>query len=508
MSPDLRDQLDEYFTYIEEIQPSVDPRSVVGSARGDAARGRAPWIMVVAAAVVVLLAVWISTLTGWDTDSDPLTLVTTQDAESNDTPQVAPPIPPSSSATTAAAVPAPFVPPLTFAEVDFPGPGGLGETAWFNGKLYAATWQGQLLSTEDGVNWVNEDLPIVDANGVETLHLSTDGESLVVGGMPPANAIGSESCSEPGDVVTVQVLDQTGVWTLSEIELPFTKPASLAGCLTFWLSDVQVGPDGFIVAGSISGMVPFEAIIAQELGQQVLDEINGMSPEGNVLVVESGDGARTDRIDLDAIGLADDIADFGAYAKSIIESDEGDATWFGERPFVWWSLDGLTWSLVDRTGPPMQDHQIQDVTPTEHGFILTSDFGQTAQLSDGSLWEPAGPIPEDVRTWRGQPVVVDSNGIRLFNEPQTVLVQPEDIVGRDVELGDLGAIAFERIGTFGSLDLSSQPMHFSLDGSTWETWNPEEFSELDEEARFIAIGDDFVIFEVGLRDPVLFVGSL
>jgi hypothetical protein len=507
MKRGIETQLTDYFGYVSEAQGSVDVLDVVYpvtpmSAAAVAKRPLSGWWIgvatAIAAAVLIgLVPLFLRSEGAVPPAENPQIATTTaptattssfEGADTEATPTtVAPPTP------LAEAVWGPSNGPLEFASVPFPPLiDSLDGGVWFNGRLYAHTFSGDLYSTTGGFDWVQEPMPNM-SDGMTLQALATDGSRLIAVGHSEPDAIGSEPCSQPGDVIQVNVLDGQGAWTSSQIELPFSLPSSLAGCVTYWGANPAIGAAGILVGGSISGGLPFEAIIADQLGQEVAETMNGVEVNGSTLVVESGDGARSDAIDLAELGIADQMAEFAAYARNLIGSDEGDVTWFGERPIAWWSPDGQTWTLVDRSGPPMQDHQIQFV-PTESGFLVTSDTDASGELIAGAVWSGEPTVPQDIRRWGDRLVVVGSNGVTLLSDRENVLLPSQAVSEYRLYFGGMGVVGV-RMGGFGA-DLSAdEPFLFSAEGTNWETWLPTEFEPVEGHmVRLVGIGNNFVVF--------------
>jgi hypothetical protein len=365
----------------------------------------------------------------------------------------------------------------------------LTEAVWFGESLYAVA-QGGLYSTSDGFDWVEEHDATVGLSVGNTL-VDTDGSTLVVATLSEPEIIGSVACSQPGDLIQVDVLDDQGVWTSSQIELPITRPSTSSGCLNFWMGDIAVGPAGILVAGSISAEVPYEAIILEQLGQEVVYSLDSVSPAGDTMVVVSGGGARTDVIDLAELGLADQISEFADYASEVIGSRGTGFMWFGEQPFAWWSADGQVWTEVDRSGGPMLDHQIQFVMATESGFLVTSDANTTQEFVEGSIWRAASAVSGDVHRWGDRLVVEGPNGVSLLDDPEQVLIPKDAVAGFKLYFGEMGVIGgrgegYEQLATHESF-------FFSAEGTTWETWIPPEFETMDQWINLVGVGDNFVV---------------
>jgi hypothetical protein len=257
------------------------------------------------------------------------------------------------------------------------------------------------------------------------------------------------------------------------------------------MGDIAVGPAGILVAGSISAEVPYEAIILEQFGQEVVDSLDSVSPVGDTMVVVSGGGARTDVIDLAELGLADQISEFADYAREVIGSSGTGFMWFGEQPFAWWSADGQVWTEVDRSGGPMLDHQIQFVMATESGFLVTSDANTTQEFVEGSIWRAASAVSGDVHRWGDRLVVEGPNGVSLLDDPEQVLIPKDAVAGFKLYFGEMGVIGgrgegYEQLATHESF-------FFSAEGTTWETWIPPEFETMDQWINLVGVGDNFVV---------------
>lgn len=470
--------------------------------------------LLIAAAVMVLVLVvmGVTSLVTYDGETpDPVDSVPTT------APAPAPSTAPVDSVSTTSPAPVPSTAPATgtsstgilhFTAVEWPRGDYLSNGAWFNGSFYAPGASGDLYSTTDGLSWDVE--TGFDADGdAEPASISVGDDELVVLTSSAHDTIGSIECSQPGDFIEVSLLSSDGSWTSSRIDLPLDRPSTIAGCISFQVGTVAVGAEGIMVAGGVSGELPFEAIIVDVLGEEVLDSMSEVRPEGDTLVVVWRDGAQTDVIDLAELGLADDIAEYAAFARELIGSDEGDNTWFGERPLMWFSSNGEDWSPVQRTGGPMDAHQIETIVSTPGGgFIARSDTGAAFMTVDGTSWEPASLPREDVYLRQGQLVTFGEGGVTPLLNPDHVLIPipPEVSAGLRLYVGEMGVIGGGD-GGFGYDFPISQPFTFSTDGATWETWTPPEFEGLEGWASLIGMGDEFVIFN-DWETQRLWVGTL
>jgi hypothetical protein len=508
MTRDIKSQLGEYFSYIDDTQGSVDVLNVTEPvtplpALPDPGRGIAGWWVGVAAAIAVLVLIGPVVLLVGNTDLPP--------ANSPDDATFSVTVTTSTLRSPDAVV----IPsgPIRFTSIVAPSetapPGFLTEAVWFGGSLYAVA-QGGLYSTSDGFVWVEENDATVGL-GVGNTLLDTDGSTLVVATLSEPEIIGSVYCSQPGDLIHVDVLDDQGVWTSSQIDLPITRPSTSSGCLNFWMGDIAVGPAGILVAGSISAEVPYEAIILEQFGQEVVDSLDSVSPVGDTMVVVSGGGARTDVIDLAELGLADQISEFADYAREVIGSSGTGFMWFGEQPFAWWSADGQVWTEVDRSGGPMLDHQIQFVMATESGFLVTSEANTTQELVEGSIWRAASAVSGNVHRWGDRLVVEGPNGVSLLDDPEQVLIPKDAVAGYKLYFGEMGVIGVRgegyerRLATRGEMGViggrgegyellvTDEPIFFSANGTTWETWIPPEFETMDQWVNLVGVGDNFVV---------------
>ena len=414
---------------------------------------------------------------------------------------------PSPAPTTAPAIDATSLGRLELTAVDWPMGDYLSSGVWFNGSLYALGMSGSLYSTADGMSWIDSGLTSTGAG--ERASISVGDDSLVVLTPSPSDTIGSIECSQPGDFVDVSVLSTDGTWTSSKIEIPLDRPSTIAGCIHFRVGEAAAGTGGIMVAGSVSGELPFEAIIEEVLGEEVVNSITEVRPEGVTLVVSWQDGARTEVIDLEALGLAEEIAEYGAFARDLIGSEEGDNTWFGERPIMWFSTDGENWSQVEGTGGPMEAHQIEKLVATpDGGFIARTDSGGGFMTMDGSTWDGASFPQVDVFRRQGQLVVVGDGGVTPFLDPDQVLIPipPEVAAEFRLYVGEMGVIGGGQ-GGYGYDFPYDQPFTFSTDGTVWGPWSPPEFDGLEGWVTLIGMGDEFVVF-LDSQAQRLWVGTL
>ena len=420
----MRTQLADYFDYVSTQQGTVDvvdivdpvtpvpaPVPVRGAGRG--------WWVAAAAAVVALVVLGLmsallsreptappasepatttttseGTVPGDDTDTAPTTTVAVTDET------ISPPVIPSDALSSAG--------PIGFTKTE-----GLGRPIWEarlvqRSPLRATVDDGTVLSTADGFEWRVEPVPTTGTNDRQQT-ITTDGSRLAIAAGPDTVVVGSESCSMPGDI-TVHALDIEGVWTTSEIALPYETEPSGTGCFRIWSLEVNLREGETMVSMSLSATLPMEAIIEDALGSEVVENLSMVAevPEG--LLVSWNDDENEALIDFDELGIREDIDAFSSVANEVIGSDEASMTWFGERPRVWWSADGETWEPLDLVGPAAAAHQVQ-VFPTDAGFILTPDEGTPSLVRLGEVIDTAPDYEGNVRRWRGELVLLNGDGI-------------------------------------------------------------------------------------------------
>jgi hypothetical protein len=467
--------------YTEFFQGTIDPVDMeeilhqrvgdgpvrpVGPVRSTHRRG---WVTAAVAAMVTVIVLGsVAWLSRPDGDAPP----------ADETPQTTTVVTPTTeaaittdtvAATTTTLVVAPIVPPgegpkLSFVEAT-PPTVDLSGGVWFNGALYAIGDAGDsgrltLHRSTDGIIW--EMVPRSPAGGGGRRMLQTDGDRLVDVVVPESGTFIEVFTSRDGDD-----------WASSIVQPPMPIGSNMAG--EFALVDasntnsvnVAVGSEGIILTATVTLSFEGESfangLVDADEGIHV--EIVDLDVERGVMIVkfldEDNDMAQIGdirEIDLSSAGFS------GAFSN-LLDAMATDPDWdlqierfvgqltgmytvgfaSASVAYAWHSRDGINWQRIDTPGP-----------------------GRDSEI--WALTDPPNRVFEDIPT-----------------------------VGMQIEIGDLGVIGTpthdytQGPGVTGEIEVL-----LSVDGTSWNRWEPSEFGENPGWARvsIVGIGDDFVVIQI------------
>lgn len=540
---------------------------------------RRGWVTAAVAAVVTVVVLgsvaWLSRSDGAAPAVDetpPTTAAVTPTTEAVTTTDTV-----AATTTTLAAVPA--VPPgegpqFTFAQGESPVEGILGGGVWFNSALYVTSHHftaydvgdsvgNTVFRSPDGLTWERvPGLPI--ATNVGRSMLYTDGDRLV-------NVVVKESDNS----IEVNTSIDGEDWVSSRIQIPIPGGSNMVGVFevddNYPFSDnVAVGPKGIVVAATVNlsfegegfanGLVGADEATHVEVvdldldrGTMIvrfLDENNGMEQIGDDREIDLQDAGFSNAFSnlLDAMASDPDwepVID-GFIAQLTDEATDGYAA--VSVGYAWHSPDGETWNRVERAGP-LDGGEFSAIMATPDGFMATAistyqpgslplslrtlatGFDSTIvwESEEGTDWIPAPDLTSSyafnksrLAEWQGKPVELvgwaqrrqDDTSVFTLTVPSQDLTSEIPTSGMLVEIGELGLIGTP---TYGWEEPGKMEILLSLDGTTWNRWQPDEFGTVDgqAEAWIVGIGDDFVVLQVTELDdsgafsgPSMWIGRL
>ena len=560
----LLDQIRVYSEALVEDLPNPTTNIVKAPAPvtpGPAQRSHG-WLVAVAAAVLILVLVggvaWLSR-GGVPPADEPTTTIPTETTVPTDTSvptdSSVPPTEPTTTTTIEAkeAVPPPGEgPKLSFVQSEVLTDDRWNSGVWFKGDLYVlVSGEGgdgarELVRTRDGFAW--EVIPgpfgATDARreaptAAPTSMLQTDGNLLVNVVLPRDGdrGIGSDA------FIQVNTSTNGTDWTSSRIELPVPSGSNLAGEFQlgegFWYSDnFAVGPKGIVVTATI-GLVfegegfanslvdPDEGIHVEvvdldlDRGVMVvafLDENNDMEQIGDLREVDLNETGFSNSFSnlLDALAADPDWEPLlpGFIAELTTEGGTGFAG--VSVGYAWFSSDGDTWKRVDSTGP-LAGGEFAGIVATPDGFVATAS-SVVWQSADGMTWTEATGLASGhgfgwsrLVEWQGE--LVEHTGVDWIDSldedtevwtlgsPQRQVFADVPTRGLVLDISDFGLIGTPtNAGSWGG-GPSATEILFSVDGATWNRWEPTEFSIGDSDGGYAGVawvvgaGDDFVVVQ-------------
>jgi hypothetical protein len=420
MSHDIHDQLRKYAEHFEaglddfELEDVTSPRATHLAER-PSARPQRPWLVMVTAAVVVVMAIggFAIFISGNGSQNDVIDIppsVTTALTEPTVVPSTEPPpvtskTPPTTQSPTTAPEATPPPPPLTVAEswqlVSDPmlftdgtqtssiaqatGALIIGGTDFESWPWEATVWR----STDGGATWTRLAPDALGAGEIQSV--AADGDTVI--------AVGNEVVDLPNDWTE----DRHAIWASSDAGLtwervPFDEAVFGAGFV--WR--VVEGGSGFVATGrQCVGPLDTEQEASGLLGDCSVEEW---------VVWSSVDGFTWERRSAEVVPGAGlyDIQEFGiglVIAGSWFATDSS----FGVAA-VWLSEDGTAWTrheLPVAGGPDLQPSVVAGIEAGGPGLVAVGwEGGQVDEpriwtSPDGATWTPLDSLPsfENVTLW-------------------------------------------------------------------------------------------------------------
>jgi hypothetical protein len=539
MSSDLREQIREVVVLIEDSQAPILGAEVragtvdLTSTSTEASPPLRRVVVVASAFAAVLILVggfaWLSRTTVGTSADEPIppatiAQVTTTTGAAITTDTVAAPT------TTVVAVP--ILPPgegpkFSFVQAVLPTEGEpIGGGEWFDGSLFVPwiTDAYSLLRSTDGLTWAS--VPGFTGSGSWGDNMLQADEDRLVNVAVPA---------EDGSI-RIDVSSNGDDWFSSTIDVPILAASNSAG--EFHFADVSngrhsvlaVGPQGIVVAASITLVVDGErfANTLVDAGEGIHVEIIDLDLDRSVMVVAYLD----EENDMEQIGDLREIdlnrTSFGRDFTQILEAMAADpdwepsidsivATFTGAASsgyatavvhYAWFSSDGASWQRIP-TPEPRNGGQFASVLATPTGFVATARSGVVLESANGTAWTEAesrgnwhGSTESNLVEWQGEVVEHTTTA----DEAVWTLTDPPDRVFSDIPtsgmrlgIGDLGLIGTPWHNyTKGPGVTEEVELLLSVDGTSWNRWQPTEFGKNPGWANvsIIGMGDDFVVIQM------------
>jgi hypothetical protein len=266
-----------------------------------------------------------------------------------------------------------------------------------------------------------------------------------------------------------------------------------------------------------------------------LDEENGMEQIGDLREIDlTGAGFSSAFSNLlDAMATDPDWAPVlpGFIAQLTSEGSTGSAS--VSVGYGWFSQDGLTWARIDSTGP-LDGGEFAAIIAGGDGFVATASntykpeylpadlrhlaegFGNTIvwESEDGTTWTEASGLTSTHGTndmmlaeWRGDVVELVGWVYSIDEDMQPMtLAGPQQVLadipthGLWLDISEFGLTGTPSSGWWGP---DATELLFSVDGTSWNRWEPVEFDigsdpstgERRGSVRIVGIGQEFIVVE-------------
>jgi len=340
-----------------------------------------------------------------------------------------------------------------------------------------------------------------------------------------------ETWAENDGPIGVNISTNGDDWLSSTIDVPIFGESNGAGEFR-WAdpsnmshSVLAVGPQGIVVAASMTLQVDGERFANSLVGadEGIHVEIIDLDLERSVMILayldEENDMEQIGdlrEIDLNSTGFGRDYAeilkamaadpDWEPAVDRVVSMfpDNGYAT--AVVHYAWFSSDGTSWQRLPTTTGPLDRGQFASVLATPAGFVATAGDG-VWESSNGTEWiETSGGqihFEPDLVAWQGAVVKHttqaatrgDDSEVWTLTDPPNRMFADIPTKGMRLEISDVGLIGTP---THGWEEPGEMEVLLSIDGTSWNRWEPSEFGQNAgwAEAWIVGVGDDFVVIQV------------
>jgi hypothetical protein len=248
---------------------------------------------------------------------------------------------------------------------------------------------------------------------------------------------------------------------------------------------------------------------------QFLDENNDMEQIGDLREIDIS-SAFSNLLDAMAADPNWERHPDGFLAQLTTEEATGFAS--ASVGYAWFSSDGVTWRQVDGAGP-LDGGEFAGILATPDGFVATASSTYVVwQSADGMTWTEATGLTSrgDVDTsrlveWRGEVVepvgvgtirsIKDDTKVWALTDPPQRVFSDAPTRGLVLDISEFGLIGTPSYGWQGP---DATEVLFSVDGTSWNRWEPTEFGiggshessgGHSGDAWVVGVGKDFVVIQ-------------